>query len=64
MSHIKRHTELYINGQYVCSSTRYKTCKEFAEKVKKEFFINWQGLKGNIIKVKPTDSVKVKWGAV
>ena len=33
--------DLYINGKYICTSTRYKTCKEFKEKVLKDGFVCW-----------------------
>ena len=34
---------LFVNGQYVCSSNRYRTCKEFASKIKGAGVISWAG---------------------
>ena len=31
--------DLYINGIYICTSQKYKTCKDFKEKVLKDGFI-------------------------
>lgn len=39
--------DLYINGKYICTSIRYKTCKEFKEKVLKDGFIYWVSVHEN-----------------
>ena len=41
-----RKISLYINGEYICSSTQYSSCKEFVDKVKDDGKIEYQGLKG------------------
>lgn len=41
---------LYINKEYICSSNRYKTCKEFKNKVLKDGYVQWQCL--NEVKTK------------
>lgn len=50
--------DLYINGKYICTSTKYKTCKEFKEKVLKDGFICWASVHENkVLKLKESDKI-------
>ena len=50
--------DLYINGEYICTSVKYKTCKEFREKVLKDGFIYWASVhKGKVLKLKESDKI-------
>lgn len=54
--------DLYINGEYICTSTRYKTCKEFKEKVLKDGFVCWVSILGNKnLRVKVNDKIICKF---
>lgn len=39
--------DLYVNGEYVCSSTRYKRVKDFVDAVKKDGKVTYAGLDNN-----------------
>lgn len=39
--------DLYVNGEYVCSSTRYKKVKDFVDAVKKDGKVTYAGLDNN-----------------
>ena len=55
---------LFVNGKYVCSSNRYRTCKEFASKIKGEGVISWavaDPLRIEKMTLKNTDTVKAKF---
>lgn len=49
---------LYINKKYICTSTSYKTCKEFKEAVEKDGFITWTSIpKNGCYKLQPGDKI-------
>jgi hypothetical protein len=51
--------DLFVNGKYICSSIRYKTCKAFIQRIKDDNgFLEWQGIKSNRIQITPFDKVK------
>ena len=53
-----RKIDLYINGEYIYTSTQYKTCKEFKEKVLKDGFIHWVSIpKNKSLKLKESDKI-------
>lgn len=55
---------LFVNGRYVCSSNRYRTCKEFANKIKGTGVISRAGadpVKLETLKLKPTDTIKARF---
>lgn len=55
---------LFVNGQYVCSSNRYRTCKEFESKIKGAGVISWAGadpVQLERLELKPTDKVKARF---
>lgn len=55
---------LFVNGQYVCSSNKYRTCKEFASKIKGAGVISWAGanpVKLERLELKPTDKIKARF---
>ncbi len=55
---------LFVNGQYVCSSNKYRTCKEFANKIKGAGVISWAGadpVKLERLELKPTDTIKARF---
>lgn len=55
---INKKIDLYINGIYICTSQKYKTCKEFSEKVKKDGFVRWASIPvDGFYKIKETDKV-------
>lgn len=35
---------IFVNDKYICSSLKYKTCKEAKEAVYKAGFIEWAGI--------------------
>lgn len=50
--------DLYINGEYICTSTRYKTCKELKEKVLKDGFVCWASVhESKVLKLKENDKI-------
>ena len=53
--------DLFINGKYICSTIRYKTCKDFIQRVKEDGFIQWQGLKEFYGQIKPCDVLKARF---
>lgn len=49
---------LYINKEYICTSTFYKTCKEFKEAIEKNGFIKWVSAHGDkYYKLHPEDKI-------
>ena len=49
---------LYINKEYICTSTFYKTCREFKESVEKAGFVKWVSIpKNGYYKIKPCDKI-------
>lgn len=48
---------LYINNCYICSSYKYKTCKEFINRVKKDKKIFVASVPDEIIYIKNTDRI-------
>ena len=49
---------LYINKQYICTSTSYKTCREFKESVEKNGFVKWASIPENgYYKLQPEDKI-------
>ena len=49
---------LYINKEYICTSTFYKTCREFKESVEKDGFVEWVSIpKNGYYKLKPGDKI-------
>ena len=62
----KKKISLYVNGEYICSSNEYSTCKEFVNKVKADGKVTYQGKKGNgtgsvTKEIKDTDKVTAKF---
>ena len=58
---IMKKIHLFVNGQYVCRSNRYRTCKEFASKIKSAGVISLAGadpVKLERLEIKPTDEVR------
>lgn len=58
---------LYINGEYICSSTQYSSCKEFVDKVKADGKVEYQGHDGEKLgkitkEIKDTDKVTARFG--
>ena len=58
---------LYINGEYICSSNQYTSCKEFVDKVKADGKIEYQGHDGEklgkiVREIKDTDKVTARFG--
>ena len=35
---------VFVNGKYICSSFKYKTCKQAVEDIKSKGCIEWAGL--------------------
>lgn len=35
---------IFVNGKYICSSLKYKTCKKAVEEIKANGVIKWAGL--------------------
>lgn len=35
---------VFVNGKYICSSFKYKTCKQAVEDIKSKGYIDWAGL--------------------
>ena len=35
---------IFVNGKYICSSLKYKTCKQAVEDIKANGGIKWAGL--------------------
>lgn len=35
---------IFVNGKYICSSFKYKTCKQALEYIKAKGYIAWAGL--------------------
>ena len=35
---------IFVNGKYICSSVKYKTCKQAVEGIKSKGYIDWAGL--------------------
>lgn len=53
--------DLYVNGEYVCSSNRYSTAKEFIEKVKRDGKVTYASIPGNkTLVLKDTDKVTAR----
>ena len=55
---------LFVNGQYVCSSNRYRTCKEFVSKIKGSGVISWAGadpVKLERLEIKAADKIKARF---
>lgn len=58
--------DLYINGEYCCSSKRYTTARDFIDKIKTDGFVEYEGMKkdnkiGKIrVELKDTDKVTAK----
>ncbi len=49
---------LYINKQYICTSTSYKTCREFKNSVEKDGFVKWVSIPENgYYKLQPEDKI-------
>lgn len=48
---------LFVNGRYVCSSLRYKRCKDFVAKIRKDGKIEFAGLES--LKIGKMDCLKV-----
>lgn len=54
--------DLYINGIYICTSQKYKTCKEFREKVLKDGFIRWSSIPSDgFYSINPEHKVRCKF---
>ena len=50
--------DLYINNKYICTSIKYKTCKEFKEKIQKDGVICWASVHENkVLKLKENDKI-------
>lgn len=52
-----RKINLYINGDYICSSNCYHTCREFADRVKKDRKIVVASISDRVIYIEDTDRV-------
>lgn len=49
---------LYINKDYICTSTSYNTCRDFKEAVEKNGFVEWVSIpKNGYYKLKPGDKI-------
>lgn len=49
---------LYINKQYIYTSTSYKTCREFKNSVEKDGFVKWASIPENgYYKLQPEDKI-------
>ena len=66
---INEKLDLYVNGKYICSSDKYKTAKEFKDKVLKDGSIKYAGEKTlkrssstplDTLKITPDDKIVVK----
>lgn len=54
--------DLFVNGKYICSSVRYKTCKAFLQRIKEDNgFLEWQGIKSNKMQITPFDNAKARF---
>ena len=60
--------DLYVNGEYIASSNRYKRAKDFKDKVTKDGYIDYAGetslrtagMKLDRKEIKPEDKVVVR----
>ena len=55
---------LFVNGKYVCSSNRYRTCKEFESKIKSAGVISWAGadpVRLERLELKTADKIKARF---
>lgn len=55
---------LFINGRYICSYNRYRTCKEFASKIKGAGVISWAGaapVRLERLELKTNDKIKARF---
>lgn len=58
---------LYVNGEYICSTTQYKTAKQFKDKIMSDGFVKYAGINSigssylkDIKKIDPTDKIVIK----
>jgi len=53
--------DTYINGEYCCTTTQHKTCKEVEDKIRKDGYIQWMSIDGqHKVEVSDTDKVQCK----
>lgn len=64
---MKKKINIFLNGVYVCSSFKYRTCKEAAQTIKEKGFLEWAGIehqttgKLDFKKLCPSDTVKARF---